>query len=68
MIGLLHDLEAEALIVVDGALPETAGAGDRDLAKPDLRKYTDMEDFMLVDPVHDVDATGWPNRAAPAAP
>ena len=29
---------------------------------PELRRYTDMADFMLVDPIHEVDETGWPNR------
>jgi hypothetical protein len=69
--GLLHELHAEQLIVVDPAdvsvLAELSLAGDTDgVAKPALQKYTDMEDFMLVDPVHDVDERGWPNRAANA--
>jgi hypothetical protein len=29
---------------------------------PDLQKYTDMQDFLLVDPIHEVDETGWPNQ------
>jgi hypothetical protein len=28
---------------------------------PVLQKYTDMEDMLLLDPIHDVDETGWPN-------
>lgn len=32
---------------------------------PVLHKYTDMQEFMLVDPLHDVDvAAGWPHAAA----
>jgi hypothetical protein len=27
---------------------------------PLLEKYTDMQDLVLLDPVHEVDATGWP--------
>lgn len=27
---------------------------------PVLDKYTDMQDLLLLDPVHDVDETGWP--------
>lgn len=27
---------------------------------PALEKYTDMQDLLLLDPVHDVDETGWP--------
>lgn len=29
-------------------------------SKPKLEKYTDMEDFLLLDPVHEVAETGWP--------
>ena len=29
---------------------------------PRLEKYTDMEDFLLVDPIHESDVTGWPNE------
>lgn len=28
---------------------------------PVLSKYTDMEQLLLLDPIHDVDETGWPN-------
>lgn len=28
---------------------------------PDLQKYTDMDDLLLLDPIHDVDESGWPN-------
>ncbi len=40
---------------------------------PTLVVYSDMEDLLLLDPIHDVDETGWPVRAEavdtdPAAP
>jgi len=28
---------------------------------PVLNKYTDMQDLLLLDPIHEVDATGWPS-------
>ncbi len=28
---------------------------------PALVKYTDMQDLLLLDPIHEVDETGWPN-------
>ncbi len=35
---------------------------------PKLEKFTDMEDLLALDPVHDVDeAAGWPNVKAEAA-
>jgi len=29
---------------------------------PSLEKYTDMEALLLLDPIHDTDDSGWPNR------
>jgi hypothetical protein len=31
---------------------------------PKLEKYDDMQDFLLVDPIHEVDDSGWPSRKA----
>jgi hypothetical protein len=28
---------------------------------PVLQRYSDMQDLLLLDPVHDVDESGWPN-------
>ena len=28
---------------------------------PKLSKYTDMKDLLALDPIHEVDETGWPN-------
>ena len=27
---------------------------------PQLHKYTDMQELLLLDPIHDVDQEGWP--------
>ena len=44
---------------------ELAAATDAEFPVPALAKYTDMQEFMLVDPLHDVDlAAGWPHAAA----
>lgn len=29
---------------------------------PILHKYTDMQELISLDPIHEVDETGWPNR------
>ncbi|HEX9829650.1 MAG TPA: PqqD family protein [Bacteroidota bacterium] len=29
---------------------------------PVLEKYTDMQDLLLLDPIHEVDDSGWPNK------
>jgi len=71
--GLLDRLQEEQLIV-----PITHAAGEaidilplfNDLEEsygpPVLSKYTDMEQLLLLDPIHDVDETGWPK--APGVP
>lgn len=35
-----------------------------EFALPVLQKYTDMEGLLLIDPIHEVDDSGWPNRRA----
>ena len=32
---------------------------------PALNKYTDMNELLLIDPVHEVDDRGWPNLDSP---
>lgn len=64
---LLEQLLKEELIVA-GAGPAPAPAqvakpaAKRDFEKPSLAVYTDMQELLLLDPIHDVDETGWPQR------
>jgi hypothetical protein len=44
------------------ALPDVAPAA-APFSRPTLAVYSDMEDLLLLDPIHDVDETGWPVRA-----
>jgi len=69
---LLAQLEGEGLIRAEGeagpaAMPSAAGNGDGRLpfAAPVLEKHTDMQDLILLDPVHEVGAEGWPHPAPP---
>lgn len=69
--ALLERLVTEALIVPrdDGALP--AGHPEFDslggaFSAPVLSKYTDMEQLLLLDPIHDIDETGWPRKVGEA--
>ena len=65
--AFVTDLHAERLLVPTiGAavsLPSngaTAGGTRRSFTPPLLEKYTDMQDLLLVDPIHEVDDLGWP--------
>jgi hypothetical protein len=69
---LLAELEHEGLIRADEgeAAPVTPSASDDRTARlpfsaPALEKHTDMQDLILLDPVHEVGAEGWPHPAPP---
>jgi hypothetical protein len=70
---LLGELEREGLVRADEGETEPAarpsfsnnGAGRLPFAAPVLEKHTDMQDLILLDPVHEVSAEGWPHPAPP---
>jgi hypothetical protein len=68
---LVADLQQEDLVATDGdpitVTPASNGAAVGEWQPPVLEKYTDMQDLVLLDPVHEVEPAGWP-RAQPAAP
>ena len=39
---------------------QTESSGDQNFIIPVLQKYSDMQDLLLLDPIHEVDETGWP--------
>jgi len=70
---LLGDFEGAGLIVAaeNGqaveAVPAPAPPGERQpFVAPNFAAFTDMQDIILLDPVHEVDATGWPHASAGA--
>jgi coenzyme PQQ synthesis protein D (PqqD) len=73
--GLVRDLVHESLLlaVPAGANGRPSGsppweAPGQAFEAPELQKYTDMEYFLLLDPIHEVDQAGWPHERADAAP
>ncbi|MPZ48113.1 MAG: PqqD family peptide modification chaperone [Dehalococcoidia bacterium] len=67
VLGFISELQAEELIIADGmtavatAASAVAAAGSATFVKPSLHKYTDMQELLLLDPIHEVDETaGWP--------
>jgi hypothetical protein len=66
--SFLDELVAEELLEpADSFLPEVA-APEVDggvFVKPHLQKYTDMEELLQLDPIHQVDELGWPSAKAP---
>jgi hypothetical protein len=63
--ALLAELQAEEL-VVDGPerelyQPAEASSERTEFVVPKVEKHTDMQDIILLDPVHEVDERGWPH-------
>ncbi len=65
----LGELVAEELVVADSGPASNGQApyGDggkpvatRPFETPTIEKYTDLEALLVLDPIHDVDETGWP--------
>ena len=73
---LIADLKQEELIVTNGGetsedfkasnnKPKSDANKDQShFEKPILHKYTDMQEMLLLDPIHEVDETGWPTSKA----
>jgi glutathione S-transferase len=67
--ALLGQLQENGLIVSEAATAADAlvAAGSSEKAPfetPRLERYTDMKDYFLLDPIHEVDTAGWPRPAA----
>lgn len=71
--ALLQELVREQLVTFEPPAEtppfvESASAKHRDptgerahFVAPHLTKFSDMQELLLLDPVHDVDETGWPH-------
>ena len=70
---IIDELQREELIVSapdengasSAATPVPEAPAERaPFEQPTLSKFTDMQDIILLDPVHEVDARGWPHADA----
>ena len=71
---LLEDFLAAELVVAGGNGTGTvAPASSQDVGErvpfvpPSFTTFTDMQDIILLDPVHEVDTRGWPHASADAS-
>lgn len=76
VVAFVHRLVEEDLVVAAAAGthhgaaagdPEGAAAGNHATAlgtfrTPRVARYDDLQDLLLLDPIHAVDETGWPER------
>jgi hypothetical protein len=69
IVRLLGELEVEGLVVPADSAAETARPAEAAAASVSappyesmlLKRYDDMQDLLLLDPIHEVDEMGWPN-------
>ena len=71
---LLDDFVAAELVVADGngtgtitPAPSQAVGERVAFVSPSFTTFTDMQDIILLDPVHEVDTRGWPHASADAS-
>jgi hypothetical protein len=65
----LSSLIKEGLIFQNGSSPDAGAAHKPDgirrltgsFEPPLLNKYSDMQELLILDPIHDVSEAGWPN-------
>lgn len=69
-------IEEELLVAENGNIglareappfPEAADGIRERFVAPELKRYADMQELLLLDPVHDVDRGGWPEALPPVS-
>jgi hypothetical protein len=69
LLDFAHQLADEQLVTVEGDLPDRPDPADLpegwEDGAPRMDVFTDMQDLLLLDPIHDVnlDGSGWPESA-----
>lgn len=68
--AFISQLLADELLVNDDSLADwqapdvmPAAGNQQPFSKPELNTYTDMEELLLLDPIHEVTDEGWPATA-----
>ena len=60
----LKSLRSEELVSECSEAQSVAVEFEKDYAPPKVATYSDLQDLLLLDPIHDVDETGWPTAAS----
>jgi hypothetical protein len=59
--NLIIPTQGDEIKVPGSATPHWNGNEKLEFEPPALHKYTDMKDMLLLDPIHEVDESGWPH-------
>ena len=65
LAGFLRYLVQEELLQLASLVPELVPDDGEVLVFSGIEKFTDMEDLLVLDPIHDIDldGSGWPTVA-----
>jgi hypothetical protein len=70
--AFLQQLQTEQLIIAADAAstgaPAAAAGARQPYAAPQLERYADLQDLLLLDPIHEVGEQGWPHQPKPDKP
>lgn len=64
--ALLEELKKEEIVILKSGessaqeLPQGQPEKPQPFTTPELEKFTNMSDLLLLDPIHDVNEQGWP--------
>jgi hypothetical protein len=65
---LLDELAEADLIAADSSIEpgdvSLQGEARSPFPAPEIERFTDMQELLLLDPIHEVDETGWPHTSA----
>jgi len=62
--SFLKELVEEELVVECTECANGKPPFEGEYAPPQLAKYSDLQDLLLLDPIHDADESGWPAAAS----
>ena len=62
--AFLNSLKEEKLVIETDKVGEPAVLFAQLYTSPKIQRYTDLQDLLLIDPIHEADESGWP--ATPA--
>ena len=54
------EIESDEQSSLESKILDDANSHKLPFEKPTLQKFTDMQELLLIDPIHEVDEMGWP--------
>jgi hypothetical protein len=65
--SLIQHCEGDPQPIDQPVVSEPSNGVRKQFEEPAISKFNDMEEVLILDPVHDFDESGWPNQGKEAA-